>query len=386
MALLAMIPRKKLPAFQLCGYTGFLLAFVQCSILDQRVGLSEMTLLGLTGVVIVTFYLLMMITKILAGDEVIIYYHHEIAVIATSTLFLHLVRQPVLPYLDVLVLGLALFVACGRIGCLMVGCCHGRPCNWGVCYGEDHADAGFPRSLVGVRLFPIQAIESAIALCIAGCGFPLLLKDHQPGAVLGFYVIAYGAARFCMEFLRGDAGRPYLWGFSEAQWTSLMLSVAVLLGERAGILPPSKWHGPAAVGMGASMLLIGVWRRLDRSHRFELFHPHHLAEIAVSISQLDSLLPGASVSGSFENRRAAIHVTQTSRGYRLSLGVSTFEGRAIRHCSVSRMGGPLSVDSAQAFARLIARLRPGSGRCAIVPGRAGVFHLLFEARAGTACE
>ena len=34
---------------------------------------------------------------------------------------------PVLPGLDVLAVGLCPFLACGRLGCVTVGCCHGQP-------------------------------------------------------------------------------------------------------------------------------------------------------------------------------------------------------------------------------------------------------------------
>ena len=106
-------------------------------------------------------------------------------------------------------------------------------------YGDDHAQAGFPHYLVGVRLFPIQAVESVLAFSLVGCGLTLLMKEHQPGFVLLFYVIAYGCGRFCLEFFRGDATRPYFCGFSEAQWTSLVLAMAALFAEQARILPGS---------------------------------------------------------------------------------------------------------------------------------------------------
>jgi hypothetical protein len=45
---------KPRPAFQVCGYTGLLLAFVQSSVLVAYLGLSQLTLFGMTGVVILT--------------------------------------------------------------------------------------------------------------------------------------------------------------------------------------------------------------------------------------------------------------------------------------------------------------------------------------------
>ena len=70
----------------------------------------------------------------MTGEERIIYYRHEIAVMVVAALLLWLLRQPLLPYLDVTILGIGMFLTCGRMGCFMVGCCHGRPHDWGVCY------------------------------------------------------------------------------------------------------------------------------------------------------------------------------------------------------------------------------------------------------------
>jgi len=287
-----------LPAFQLCGYTGFFLAFVQSSWLFNHLHLSQITLLGISGTAILTFYVLMVITKILANGEVIIYYHHEIAVFATSALFLRLTGRPVLPYLDVLVLGLGLFLACGRIGCLLVGCCHGRPCQWGVQYSDDHARAGFPHYLVGVKLFPIQAVESVLAFSIVIYGITLLLHQHHPGSVLLFYVIVYGCGRFCLEFFRGDVARPYFCGFSEAQWTSLALALAALFAEQAKLLPGTAWPSIAEAAMVAIMIATRVYRHFDRSRRFELLRPSHTREVSLALRRLYSVAPSDAASRS----------------------------------------------------------------------------------------
>src|SRR5439155_22019386 len=97
-------------------------------------------------------------------------YHHEIDVMINAALLLWLLGQPLLPYLDLTILGIGMFLACGRVGCLMVGCCHGRPHSWGVRYKQEHADAGFAPYYVGVRLFPIQAVESLWVLSIVIVG------------------------------------------------------------------------------------------------------------------------------------------------------------------------------------------------------------------------
>jgi hypothetical protein len=167
---------KPFPAYQVCGYTGFIVGLMQSLVLIKLAALSNFVLLGITGVVILTFYGLVAATKIITGEEQIIYYHHEIAVMAMLALFLRLTRQPLLPYLDVGILGIGMFLAFGRVGCLMVGCCHGRPYKFGVCYRPEHAKEGFPDSLVGMRLFPIQAVESMFVLGVLLLGDVLVAR------------------------------------------------------------------------------------------------------------------------------------------------------------------------------------------------------------------
>ena len=272
------------PTFQVCGYTGLLVAIVQSSALVAAMGLSQLTLLGMTGVIILTFFALVAVTKAIAGNELIIYYHHEIAVVASVTLFLRLIDQPILPYLDVMVMGLGAFLAFGRVGCLMVGCCHGRPSRWGVVYRDEHKAAGFPAYLVGVRLFPIQVVESAFAALLVIAGVLAIIQGYPPGTALGLYLLLYAAGRFCFEFARGDAARPYLWGFSEAQWTSLVVALAELWAERAGLLPAYRWHAAVPLLLLASIPALGLIRRRRWPSRFALLHARHIREVAEAVS------------------------------------------------------------------------------------------------------
>ena len=374
---------RLLPVFQLCGYTGFVLGFAQSMILVKHLRLSPLTFLGITGVVILTFCTLMMVTKILAGEEIIIYYHHEIAVVVVTAVFLRLTRQSVLPYLDITVLGIGLFLSCGRLGCLMVGCCHGRPCRWGIAYRDEHAHAGFPAYLVGVKLFPIQAVESVFAACIVVSGTVLLLKRCPPGTALAFYIVSYGMARFCFEFARGDTARPYLGGFSEAQWTSLLLALALAGGEQAKIVPASRWHWAVAIAMGAAMVLISVWRRFDSSRRFELLHPRHVREIIGALDYLERPWQPAQSTSEFSRHAAGIHIAHTSLGYRISSGQSVIGPRHLKHYSVSKGGGSLSLRAAQVLARLLARFEQSPSSFNVIQTSTGVFHILFDSCSAT---
>ena len=368
--------KQRLQTFQLFGYTGFLLSFIQSVLLAKHLGIPQLTLLGLTGTVILTFYVLMMVTKILANGEVIIYYHHEIAVIAACAAYLRLTHQSVLPYLDILVLGLGLFLAFGRIGCLMVGCCHGRPSKWGVTYGHDHVAAGFPSYLAGITLFPIQAVESATAFSIVAIGISFLLTGSTPGRVLELYVLAYGCARFCLEFFRGDPDRRYFLGFSEAQWTSLLLALAVAAGEHNGILPESKWHWIAAAAMGAVMIAVLAWRRFDPSQRFELLHPRHVREIINALDYMRAWDQEAALRRDGALQAPIIFIAKTSLGYNFSRGEADSQSCNVKHYSVSRNKIPLSSSCASVLCDLLAKLEQWPEFPRLMPGTHGIFHII----------
>jgi hypothetical protein len=369
---------RKLPMFQVCGYTGFALGFVQSMLLVKYLGLSVWIQLGIAGVVILTFYVLMMVTKILAGKEVIIYYHHEIAVIATTSLFLKIVHQPVLPYLDVTVLGIGLFLACGRIGCLMVGCCHGRPWRWGVAYGHDHSQAGFPSYLVGVRLFPVQAIESIFALMLVSSGIAAIIRGYPPGSALGLYVVCYAIGRFCFEFFRGDTARPYYLGFSEAQWISLFSCIVECAAEYAGLLPHYRWHTAAPVALTGIMLTSRFWR--DKRQTLAWIEPKHIREIAeaLQISSGDMLPAEPRRIPSLSLDSNTIHVAETSLGLRISSAELGRGTKTLRCYALSCTNGTLPLDSALLAGRMISRLRHASLPFELVKGRTGVFHLIFR--------
>src|SRR5262249_61119424 len=135
------------------------LAFCQMLIRLRSTGLAPAARVLSFPAAAPTFLGIIMTTKPITGQERIIYYPHEIAVSLAAAGLLWLTSEPLLPYLDITILGIGAFLACGRIGCLMVGCCHGRPSGWGIRYTPDHAAAGFTDYYVGVVLFPIQLVE-----------------------------------------------------------------------------------------------------------------------------------------------------------------------------------------------------------------------------------
>lgn len=197
------------------------------------------------------------VAKWLTGTEYIVYFHHEIAILAASVGVLLILRAPILFYLDLTIIGVLIFMGFGRIGCLMVGCCYGRPARAGVRYGDHHVSSGFPAQLAGVTLTPVQAFESLTAFAVAALGARLVLTS-EPGVALAWCIAAYGAARFfILEPLRGDA-RPHALGLSHAQWIAATRAAALLLAVAIGAIPAGTLSLALAVTtVAVSPILIG---------------------------------------------------------------------------------------------------------------------------------
>jgi hypothetical protein len=229
--------------------------------------------------------------------------------------------------------------------------------------------------LVGVRLFPIQLVESIFVLGVVLTGIMAILRQSPPGTALLLYIVAYGIGRFWLEFFRGDAARPYRWGFSQAQWISLLLAIAVLTAERARIVPAAPWHWIAAAALLFSLVLAIVWRHFDRSQQFELLQPRHVEEI---IGALRLVKLGSRQPDSEPGEMPVIHVAETSLGYRFSTGRSSVGPNVVAHYTVSRTNGALSLKAGQVLSRLIAHLEQRRENVQVIRGDSGVLHLIFR--------
>jgi Fe-S-cluster containining protein len=332
---------------------------------------------------ILTFLILAMVTKIITGEEHLVYYHHEIAILAAASLGLWGLRQPLLPFLDLTILGLGLFLVCGRMGCLMVGCCHGRPHWWGVRYRPEHVVAGFTPHFAGMRLFPVQGLEAVLALIILLTGIVWVAQGAPPGTALAWYVVAYGVGRFGLEFLRGDTSRPYFWGFSEAQWTSLFLLAALAGAEISGRLPWQLWHLAVAGGLGLAVAGLGLLRKAQPAVTQRLFQARHIQEIGAALQGLAHGRAASRDSEQAQAESASIQVASTSLGLQLSL--NRFSDPEGCFCQVTFSGpnGGLSDKAAGRLAYLLLKMGPASGGAELLRSGHGVFHLLIHPLAGS---
>jgi hypothetical protein len=207
--------------------------------------------LWLVAAVVAVSFALVAVRVVLTGTETLVFYHQQLAGLAAAGLVAVAAGAPVLLYLDAAALGLGLFNAFGRIGCLRAGCCHGRPAQQGVVYHDDHLYAGIP-------LVPVQAFESAWAFIVTAAGAAMVFAGAAPGSAFAWYLCAYSAGRFGLELLRGDTGRRYRWGLSQPQRLGLLCATGVLVAVAVGALPISDATVGACIALGALL----VWSRL----------------------------------------------------------------------------------------------------------------------------
>ena len=354
---------RSLPAFRVMGYLGLLCSALLLLLTAAHAGLRWSVAAALVPTGALTFLALAMATKIFTGEERLIYNHHEVAVLAVSAAFLRLAGLPVLSYLDLTILGVGTFLAFGRIGCLMAGCCHGRPHRWGIRYSERNANLGFPQYYTGIRLFPIQALESLWVLCAVAVGTLQVWNSSPPGAALAWYLVAYNLGRFAFEFLRGDPLRPYLAIFSEAQWTSLLLLWLVAWAELSHVLPFRSWHVGAALLLTAAMAALAPV--LKRSSKHRLLRPDHIRELMRIVEAAPS-----------PTRR--VLVLRTSAGVQISQGRIAANGGGLTQFTLSLRQGGLTEPVARVLAGEIARLKHSADPGEVVPGGNGIFHLLIR--------
>lgn len=344
------------PTWRMCVFGGMLLGMGLAAGLAMAVGLSPWVAGGAALAGVLACGLIGLGKAVLTGVENYTFYHYQAGVLGVTAVLLAVTHQPMLAYLDLIAVALAAALACGRLGCQAGGCCHGRPHRWGVCYEErPYRALGFTPHLLGVRLFPVQLVESIWLGLIVVSGSWLILTGQAVGSALAWYVVGYGGGRFCLEFWRGDGERPYLGPLSTAQWTCLIWLGAVALAEMMGILPFTGWH---LLLIGGCTAWTAVQFRPGPRARRAFRAPGHVAEIAQALAAA-----------------AAPHISirQTTLGYRFSAEVV---GNAALY-TLSHESGDMSRETAVQLANLIVQLRHPGHQTHLLPGQGNIFHVLI---------
>lgn len=217
--------------------------FIVCGVVAVHLGVAVELTLGLIKnavsvqvllvaavAMVASFFGWGLARKAVTGFEELVLLEHAWAALAAAAVVAYAFHVPIPSVLNVTAAGLCTFLAVGRVGCFLVGCCYGIPAAVGVAYRSSAIDRGFPGHLVGVRLLPVPLIESVGLVALA-----LLAADasitSRSGNVFLLVVTGYSALRLGTEGLRSDQ-RPHILGLSVARWICLFdMLVAAALGQ-----------------------------------------------------------------------------------------------------------------------------------------------------------
>jgi len=166
--------------------------------------------------------------RIVFANEGFVFYGGFIAAFLGAFWYLKRQKIDVWKTADVIAPSIAIGHAIGRIGCFFYGCCYGKPTNsWiGILFPPES-----PAGQLGVPVIPTQLISSFVLLVIF---FILVIARRYSkffGQIFWLYVLLYAAARFVIEFFRGDP-RGHIWIFSTSQFIAIFMIAAALIWGR----------------------------------------------------------------------------------------------------------------------------------------------------------
>ena len=139
-------------------------------------------------------------------------------------------------------------MAIGRFGCLLSGCCFGRPSRlpWAISY-SDQAQEQFGPGFSEMTMHPVVIYEAVALIAIAATVGYLSRERHRPGQIGLVWIGMVSAVRVGNEMFRGDDIRGFVMGewFSVSQAIGMLLFMSAVFlfliraqtGDRAPIAP-----------------------------------------------------------------------------------------------------------------------------------------------------
>ncbi len=175
-----------------------------------------------------------------------VFYGGLVGAILVAFWYIHRHGLPLWTTCDMFAPGIALGHVIGRMGCVMAGCCWGRPTAlpWGITFTDPFAAANVGTPL-GVALHPTQLYEAGTELIIL---LLLLAAERKgrpfPGRTFWGYLLLYAISRFAIEFFRDDP-RGFVFGWSTSQFVSLILGplslvMLAVLSRRTSTPAPAR--------------------------------------------------------------------------------------------------------------------------------------------------
>src|SRR5262245_42307713 len=153
-----------------------------------------------------------------------VFYGGLLAAFATGMFLVGRYKLPLWTTADLIAPGIALGHVVGRIGCLLAGCCYGKPTSvpWAITFTDPVASVNVGTPL-NYPLHPTQLYDAGAELIIL---FVLLFTERRgrpfPGRTFWLYMLLYAISRYIIEIYRGDE-RGIIVGLSTSQFVSVVL-------------------------------------------------------------------------------------------------------------------------------------------------------------------
>ena len=164
----------------------------------------------------------------------LVYYGGLIGAIVAGSIYIRWKKMPFWKTADVLAPSIALGSVFGRTGCLLNGCCYGKPTDvlWAIRFPADHPTGGVP-------VHPTEIYDALLNLALYVFLAWLFRRKKFDGQIFATYLLCYAVTRSFVEYFRGDyTNLHYHFGLTPAQWISVPifvagLALAAILSKRA---------------------------------------------------------------------------------------------------------------------------------------------------------
>lgn len=169
----------------------------------------------------------------------LVFYGGLIGATVAACIYLYWKKLPVLKIADIIAPSIALGSVFGRCGCLLNGCCFGRPTHlpWAIQFpnGSDAWDTQFHAGLVGPNAPALPVHPTEIYAGILNFVLYVLLawqfrRKKFDGQIFALYLIGYSIFRSIVECFRGDYPPDHIhYGLTSAQVVSIPTVIAGLV-------------------------------------------------------------------------------------------------------------------------------------------------------------
>ena len=113
--------------------------------------------------------------------------------------------------LDVISAPAMLGLGIGRWGCLMAGCCHGKPTSLPFPFSITYPLGPYANEVAGIPVHPAPVYASINAFIIAAICYLVYTRTKRQGLTVYVMLTLYSVTRFLLEqFVRGDSDRGWV--------------------------------------------------------------------------------------------------------------------------------------------------------------------------------